>query len=48
MIADGPKNNKIDINNVKKTRALFEKNYKNLKLKFIQKNLGLKKESYLD
>lgn len=43
IIADGPKNNEIDINNVKKTRTLVDKNYKNLKVKiYSKKNLGLK------
>ena len=44
VIADGPKNNKNDIEKVNKTRKLIEQNYKNLKIKiYSKKNLGLKK-----
>jgi len=44
IIADGPKNNKNDIEKVNKTRKLIEQNYKNLKIKiYSKKNLGLKK-----
>ena len=44
IIADGPKNNKNDIEKVNKTRKLIEQSYKNLKIKiYSKKNLGLKK-----
>jgi len=44
VVADGPKNNKNDIEKVNKTRKLIEQNYKNLKIKiYSKKNLGLKK-----
>lgn len=44
VVGDGPKNNQLDISNVKKTRELIEKNYKNSKVKiYSKKNLGLKK-----
>ena len=44
IIADGPKNNKNDIEKVNQTRKLIEQNYKNLKIKiYSKKNLGLKK-----